>query len=190
MGRLKALLPWGNEPLIAYQVRCLLDAGAERVVVVLGHRAEDVRPAVLALPGVQVVVNTRYREGKTTSIKTGLAQIPANADGLVLLAVDQPRPKALVAALVALYREQRAPVTQPVFMGRRGHPMVFRSDVIPRLATIQEETKGIKPVVDSYRDEALLVPVDSPIILLDLNTPEDYQKAWELWVEATQAREH
>lgn len=183
MGRLKALLPWDGVPLIRYQVDCLRQAGAGLVVVVLGHRAEEVRPHVPVSPDVCVVVNTRYRQGKTTSITLGLAQAPSDAEGLVLMSVDQPRPAPLVAALIATFREHRAPVTQPTFGGKRGHPMIFRADVLPKLADIREETQGIKPVVDSYRAEAMLVPVDSPIVLVDLNTEADYQRASVLWTE-------
>ncbi|MSQ11117.1 MAG: nucleotidyltransferase family protein [Dehalococcoidia bacterium] len=183
MGRLKSLLPWQDGTLIAYQVRCLLDAGAQQVIVVLGHQAESVRPHIPKLPGVRMVVNTRYHEGKTTSVKLGLAHVPADVEGVILLPVDQPRPAPLVAALVQTFREHRAPVTQPTFGGKRGHPIIFRADVLPELASITEETLGIKPVVDRYRTEAELVPVDSPVALVDLNTDEDYQDALELWKE-------
>lgn len=187
MGRLKALLPWDGVPLIRYQVDCLRQAGADLVIVVLGHRAEEIRPHVPVSPDVCVVVNDRYREGKTTSIKAGLAQVPPDAEGLVLVTVDQPRPMPLVAALIQTFRDYNAPVTQPTFGGRRGHPMVFRADVLPKLAGIREETQGIKPVVDSYRAEAMLVPVDSPIVLVDLNTEADYQRAKELWGQVIDA---
>lgn len=181
MGTLKALLPWDGVPLIQYQVECLRYAGAGLVIVVLGHRAEEIRPHVPVGPDVRVVVNDRYRSGKTTSVKAGLAQVPSDVEGLVLVTVDQPRPMPLVAALVQTFREHRAPVTQPTFGGRRGHPMVFRADVLSPLADIREETQGIKPVVDSYRAQALLVPVDSPIVLVDLNTEADYEHARALW---------
>ena len=183
MGRLKALLPWQGTTLIQYQLQSLRNAGADPVIVVLGHQAEAVRPVVTNSAGVRIVVNDRYREGKTTSIKLGLGQVPTDADGVVLLAVDQPRPWPLVAALVQMFRENRALITQPTFAGHRGHPMIFRADLLPELAAITEQTQGIKPVVDRNRGQALLVPVDSPIVLLDLNTQADYQRALELWRE-------
>ena len=97
MGSPKPLLRWHGVSLVEYQTRCLLEGGVSEVVVVLGHRAEDVIPFVEG-PNVRYVVNSRYREGKTTSIKTGLAAVSLDADAIALLAVDQPRTADVYAA--------------------------------------------------------------------------------------------
>ena len=52
MGRLKALLPWRGATLLAHQVSSLREAGAGRVVVVLGHQAERLEPEIRGLAGV------------------------------------------------------------------------------------------------------------------------------------------
>ena len=90
MGSPKPLLSWKGTTLVEYQVRCLLDAGCSEVVVVLGHAAEMVEPHVVG-EHVRHVLNPLYRQGKTTSIKAGLGVVSDDADGILLLAVDQPR---------------------------------------------------------------------------------------------------
>ncbi|MBK7725004.1 MAG: NTP transferase domain-containing protein [Dehalococcoidia bacterium] len=42
MGRPKALLDWGGQPLVCYQVRQLQEAGCDEVIVVLGHKADNI----------------------------------------------------------------------------------------------------------------------------------------------------
>ncbi|MSP79186.1 MAG: nucleotidyltransferase family protein [Dehalococcoidia bacterium] len=181
MGQLKALLPWQNTTLINYQIQCLKQAGCETVTVVLGHRPAEVGAALPTDNSVHAVINEHYQVGKTTSIKLGLAHVPKNADAVVLLAVDQPRPIPLVAELLQEFREHRAPITQPTFGGHRGHPIIFRADLLPELTRITEETQGILPIANKYRQEARLIPVDSPIVLLDVNTQADYKEAQSLW---------
>ena len=81
MGTLKALLDWHGRPLIIHQIVTLREAGADEVVVVLGHRADELQARVgansdvYAAGNVRCVINTHYAEGKTTSIKTGLRGI-------------------------------------------------------------------------------------------------------------------
>ncbi len=181
MGQLKALLPWQNGTLISYQVQCLKQSGCETIVVVLGHRPAEVSTALPVDKFVHAVINEQYEVGKTTSIKLGLTHVPKNADAVVLLAVDQPRPTPLVAELLQEFREHCAPITQPTFAGHRGHPIIFRADLLPELARIAEETQGILPIANKYRPQARLVPVDSPIVLLDVNTQADYKEAQALW---------
>ena len=88
MGRLKALLPWQGSTLIEYQVESLLSAGVAEVVVVVGHRADEVGAPVRGRSGVTTVVNLDYKQGKTTSIKAGVRAISGPVRGVLLLAVD------------------------------------------------------------------------------------------------------
>ena len=74
MGRPKPLLQWRGSTLVEHQVSVLLEGGASEVVVVLGHRSEDVAPYV-ERTGATFVVNEQYREGRTSSIKAGLEAV-------------------------------------------------------------------------------------------------------------------
>ena len=91
MGQLKALLPWRGTTLLQSQLREMAAAGLSPLVVVLGHRAEELRALLPA--GVSVALNARYREGKSTSIVTGVGALPAGAEAAVIVAVDQPTPR-------------------------------------------------------------------------------------------------
>ena len=99
MGSPKPLLPWpsgrgDDTTLVEYQVSQLRCAGIDEIIVVLGHRAEEVEP-IVGGAGVQSVLNPDYAMGKTTSIRAGLAKIDAGAETVMLLAVDQPRPASI-----------------------------------------------------------------------------------------------
>ena len=69
MGRLKQLVPWDGRPLVAWQAEQLRAGGADAVVVVLGHQAEEVRAAVP--PWCRVVINEAYRDGRPSVEGTG-----------------------------------------------------------------------------------------------------------------------
>ena len=176
MGRPKALLPWQGLTLVEYQAASLLEGGASEVIVVLGHEHDTIAPHVKG-DGVRYVVNPQYAIGKTTSIKAGLRELGQEATDIMLLAVDQPRPPAMVARVVDSHLGAGALVTSPRYRGRGGHPLVFSAALRGELAAITEEGQGVRAVFRAHGGDVNEVHVDDPVIRLDLNTPEDYHLA-------------
>ena len=176
MGQHKALLPWSGSTLVEYQTRSLTAGGAAEVVVVLGHMADLIAPYVTG-PTVRYVVNPHYREGKATSIKSGLWAIDPDAEGILLLAVDQPRPAEVISAILRSHVDSSALITSPRFRGRGGHPLLFSACLRVELEAISEETQGIREVFRRHPGRVNEVEFDDPIVRLDLNTMEEYEEA-------------
>ena len=176
MGSPKPLLEWHGKPLIQYQVQQLKRGGCDEVIVVLGHCADRVMPFVDGL-GVRVVVNPRYREGRATSVRTGALAAPAAANWVAVLSVDQPRPSNIIAQVLRAAHTSQAAIVMPVYQGRHGHPTAFAGRLLPELTVVQDATLGLRAVVQRHQDEVQEVEVASDLILLDINTPEEYQAA-------------
>lgn len=176
MGRSKPLLAWRGVTLIEHQIGALTDGGAAEIVAVLGHKADEVAPKAAGM-GARCVLNADYREGKTTSIKAGLSAVSADADAIMLLAVDQPRAAAIVAAVIAAHYAGGALITSPRYRGHGGHPLIFAASLRDELARISERKQGIREVFQRHRDSVYEHPIDDPMIRLDLNTPDAYEKA-------------
>ena len=179
MGRPKPLLPWRGETLVESQIRALLEGGADEVVVVLGHRADEVLPRVKAA-GARAVVNPRYRDGRASSIKAGLSAITESAAHILILGVDQPRTAAIIASVVESHLTADALITSPRVGGRGGHPLIFSARLLPELRRISERQQGLREVFERHRAEINAVHVDDPMARLDLNTPQAYARAYEM----------
>ena len=178
MGQLKALLPWQGTSLLAHQVGVLCEAGVDGVIVVLGHRAEELKPIVVGQPKVTCVVNPDYLKGKTTSIKTGVSSLLRdNLDSLLVLNVDQPRTADTLRHLLHQHRASSALITIPTYQGKGGHPIILDASLVDELLSVQEETLGLKAVTQRHQDRMQRVEVEDPGVLQDLNTPEQYQEA-------------
>lgn len=165
MGTLKALLDWKGQPLLLHQLEVLKEFG--QLVVVTGHEAPRLRPLI---PPATEVFNPDYPTGRTGSLLAAFRAL-APARAILVAAVDQPIEEGLPEALVAALGEHS--YAFPVHEGRRGHPLVFRGDLLPELCRIEEETQGLRMISRRYREEAVAVPWISPAILADLNTPSD-----------------
>ena len=186
MGTLKALLDWQGRSLIIHQIVALREAGADEVVVVLGHRADELQARiganrdVYALGKVRCVVNDDYARGKTTSIKTGLWAIGPSHDpraAIVMLNVDQPRSRGIIEKVLGVHRAADKLITIPTCEGKGGHPIVVSRRLYAELSAIDEQTQGMRAVTERHRENTQRVELGAPELLWDVNTPEQYQAA-------------
>jgi len=181
MGTPKPLLPWCDSTLIEYQVAQLRAAGAGEIIVVLGYEAKAVQPYA-ELAGGRVVLNPDYREGRATSLRAGAQAVEASCDTLVVLNVDQPRPAEIVAALLMQHQEQRDLITLPIYKGRGGHPPVLDASLLEELRNVQEETQGLRAVISRHQGRVGKCAFDSSLVLLDINSPADYEAAKQTYI--------
>jgi molybdenum cofactor cytidylyltransferase len=177
MGQPKPLLLWGGLPLVQYQISSLDKAGASSIVVVLGPNPADIAPYVRGADTLQTIINPRYAEGKTTSIQLGVSQVRDDVDGILLLAVDQPRSPDLIRRVIEEHLNSGALITHPTYNGRGGHPIIFAGSLKQELLAITEEQQGIREVVARHLESIQTVAVDSPIARVDLNTIDEYKSA-------------
>jgi CTP:molybdopterin cytidylyltransferase MocA len=89
MGEPKALLDWGGQPLVCYQVQQLQEAGADEVVVVLGHRADDIQRKMKSVK-CRVMLNALFHAGRAGSLRIGAKAANREAEAIVILNIDQP----------------------------------------------------------------------------------------------------
>ncbi len=174
MGQPKALLDWGGQPLIRYQVEQLRAAGCDEVIVVLGYRADDIHRQIRDLP-VRVMFNPRFQFGRAGSLRIGAKAANRDADAIAITNVDQPRPASFLRRLIEAHGSGAA-ATVPTFRGQRGHPVVVAGWLRPELMAATEEERGLRGVLLRHADRVVEVEMDE-LCLLDLNTPEEYENA-------------
>ena len=187
MGQLKALLDWQGRSLIIHQIVSLREAGADEVIVVLGHRSDElqarigVNREVYDLGGVRCVINEDYARGKTTSIKTGLWALGPAAHSnaaILMLNVDQPRSTEVIKqTLAAHHRGGDNLITIPTYQQKGGHPIIVSRALYEELIAIDEQSQGMRAVTERHRDVTQRVEMGAPELLWDVNTPEQYQAA-------------
>ncbi len=188
MGKPKALLPWRGTTLLEYQMNSLLQGGCDKVVVVTGAYDAEMAPLLKDREGVIRAYNPRYKEGKTTSVKAGIWEVPDGVHSIVLLAVDQPRPAWVIEKVLRTHTDFGAEVTSPGFDGHGGHPLVFDESLRTELASVTEEGEGVRaifrrPDVNHHR-----IQFESAIVRLDINTPEAYEEALKTYTDLAKSQ--
>lgn len=173
MGELKALLPWKGKTLIEYQIEQLLEVGLAEIIVVLGYRAEELQKRISAYD-VITVLNENYPNGKSTSIQKGVSCVADDIDGILVSAVDQPVSSETLRTLIRAFHQTKRKVLIPVYQEKRGHPVLFSVSVKRDLMKVNEESKGLRNVIQKYHDAIEHIPVNEPHVLLNLNNLDDY----------------
>jgi molybdenum cofactor cytidylyltransferase len=176
MGRNKLILPLDGKPVLQRVLDALKDSKVDETVIVLGGGADAVRRSV-GLEGTKVVMNRRYSEGMSTSIRAGLARVDRSADAVIIVLGDQPFLSAsVVDSLIKAFLTEGAPVVLPVHAGKGRNPVLFARSVFPEIMRIGGDS-GAKSVVESYGDNVLEVKVEDAGIAMDVDTPSDYERA-------------
>ncbi len=176
MGTQKLLLPFRHSTLIESAARNILRSRVEHTMVVLGRDSEKVRQALSHLP-VDFVYNEHHESGMFSSVIAGLRHIAKNADPLLFFLGDQPEiPPRVINRLLESYEKEGAGIVIPVQRQRRGHPLLVNRTISRHIPGLDPQ-QGLRSLLPLFQDQILEVEVDAPGILMDIDTPEEYQQA-------------
>jgi CTP:molybdopterin cytidylyltransferase MocA len=174
MGRDKLLLELGGEALLRRAVRFALEAGLDPVIAVLGPAAGGSRAVLAGLP-CETLVNPDPSRGQGSSLAVGIVALPADAAAAVVALPDMPRVSAaMIAALVARWRETGAPLVLSEYGGTQAPPALYARPLLAELAGAAGASGASpgKAVATAHRAEAEILRWPSDV-LLDIDTPED-----------------
>ncbi|MDP8982382.1 MAG: nucleotidyltransferase family protein [Acidobacteriota bacterium] len=178
MGSPKALLDFRGETFLDRLIG-LFSTVCDPVIVVLGNDAERIRTGLRRADEARFVVNPDPDRGMLRSFQCAFHELPASADGVLFTLVDHPAvDAATLASLAASFIEHAAPVTKPVYDGRRGHPVCIARQVADEILSLRVDAQ-VPDVLTRYRDVTRLVLVEDPGVLEDVDDPAAYAKLIE-----------
>lgn len=175
MGRFKPLLPLGDRCVIERVVHLFQHTGIEDILVVVGHRGDEIRRAVARL-NVVCVENPDFAEGMLTSVRAGIRALSERCRAFFIHPADIPMVRRqTVKRLADAGEASSAAVLYPTFNGRRGHPTLIRSRLGPQILK-WPGAGGLRCFLQGHDDESLELPVADEAVLLDLDTAGDYSR--------------
>ncbi len=170
----KLLLPIQGKPMIAFVVDQVLAAEFDPVVMVTGHNGPALQAAIQARP-LEVAANHRWRDGLASSLICGLKALPPDAAGALFFLADMPQvDSGLLTALKELFiRKGGRSIVYPTYQGQQGNPVIFPSRFFNEIMELKGD-RGAQSVLHSHVSDAVALPVDSPAVLADCDTDDDY----------------
>jgi 4-nitrophenyl phosphatase len=161
--------------MLAHVTDVALETELDPVIAVLGCEATETRAALGDRP-VRILMNWRWEEGLSTSVQTGLAGVPPQAEAALFIQGDQPLiTPDLLRTIIDRFEQTGTSIVQTAHAGRRGTPVLFPRRFFSELFTIAGDEGG-RSLIRRYPEAVATVNVATPHILRDVDTPEDYEK--------------
>lgn len=185
MGQSKHLLPWLNDQTVIEQILAqVIAADVPAIYVITGNRAEEVTAKAQAM-GVEAIYNLDYATGEMlSSLKTGIRQLPAEVEAMLVVLGDQPRIRAdAMQQIMAAFTAGKGKIIVPRYQGQRGHPILISRAYFAELRALPPDGAP-REVLARHADQVYLLDLDTSAPG-DLDTPEDYALEFRLAKQET-----
>jgi molybdenum cofactor cytidylyltransferase len=164
----KMIATIGGRPLVRIAAEAALGAGVTSLTVVTGYAPQQVQSALAGLD-ISHVHNPDFAGGLSTSLRAGLAALPDDVDGAIVLLADMPAVNsATVDRLIDAFRP--GAIVVPSFAGQRGNPVLWSRRFFPELMAVTGDTGG-RRLIEAHRDMVTEVELGAGVAL-DVDTPE------------------
>ena len=172
MGSNKLLADFGGKPLLRHGVDNILSSDVQHLVVVTGNEPERAKAALQSLD-VKFVHNENFAKGLSTSLKCGLAALPADVDAALICLGDMPLIDAqTINRLISSFSmADHRTICVPVHGGKRGNPVLWGRQHFAGLLAIEGDQGG-RLLMDELSDEVVEVDVKTDGVLVDVDTPQ------------------
>ena len=176
MGQPKMLLPWGDTIVIQKVVSTLLDSGVSHPVVVTGRSAERIKQ-VIRTDSITWTHNPDFENTEMLkSLQIGMRRLPLFASAFLIVLGDQPQIEtSIIRQIIAEFKTKHSTIIIPSYQFRRGHPWLVSRALLPELLALPEEAT-LRQFLNAHSDEITYLNVDTPSVLMDLDTPADYEQ--------------
>jgi CTP:molybdopterin cytidylyltransferase MocA len=179
-GMPKGLIEFNGKPWLEAQIRELEERGLNRLVIVLGYRAEDhfsAMPWLREGKRAAVRVNSHPEHGQFSSFLAGARSL-VEAEGIYLLPVDVPVPDAEVWETLAKNLKGHDACI-PEWRERGGHPVLLSRSFVKQLLKLRE--KGLESRLDTQlhklpKEKIARLPVNDMRVGMNFNSAEEFNK--------------
>ena len=174
MGEYKQLLPFENQTILETVIDHITQSRVDETLVVLGSNREKIEDVIKDL-SVKSVYNPSYKEGMLSSAQKGFGSLPEEAEAALIFLGDQPKiPTSVIDQVIRAYHSSEKGIVIPVYDRKRGHPVLISTKYREEVSHLNPQI-GLRELIHNHPEDILEVDLDSPSILEDIDTPEDYK---------------
>ncbi len=167
LGSPKQLLRFDGQTLIRRAANAALESSCDRVVVVIGCRADEMKRELEDLP-VSIVENTEWQSGMSSSLRAGLKDVVSD-DAVVIMLCDQPFVTAEVLdSLIETHYKTGMPIVASDYGAMRGVPALFSKELLPEL-TVLTGDEGARRIIARHPEMVATVAFAAGAIDIDLS---------------------
>ncbi|UCG02921.1 MAG: nucleotidyltransferase family protein [Candidatus Heimdallarchaeota archaeon] len=164
-----------NLTIIEYLLMSILASKVDRIFIVLGHEVELVNEKVQSLDAdIHTIINPHYKQGgMSSSIRRGMEEA-LDSHAVMITPADIPFiPSEVFNQLIDHYRSMSPLIIIPTYQARKGHPILISSQVFKHVLNISEEKRGLKEIIELFKENITYLPTNFQGILHDIDDVSD-----------------
>ncbi len=175
MGYPKMLLPLNGKTMLGNVIGNIEGSEINNIIVVLGAEKTAILD-VVCKTSAKSCYNDNYKDGMLSSVKCGFRNIPSDSDAVLVFQGDQPLilPNVINEVIVA-HRSSDKGIVIPVYRNKRGHPLLICKQYFAEIEGL-DNSEGLRSLAIKFSDDVLEIETNSPGILRDFDTFEEYKK--------------
>jgi molybdenum cofactor cytidylyltransferase len=177
-GRPKQLLELRGKYLIEHVLEAALLSELNHVVLVLGNAHQDILKALgnrVSHKRLQIVINHRYLDGQSRSVRAGLSEIRQLYSAVMFLLGDQPiLDSSTINYLLDKFHSSAKDICVPTHRGRRGNPVIFGCALYDQLMAIKGDI-GARDIIRNNLERVLFIELENPLCFFDIDSPQDFE---------------
>lgn len=160
-----------GKPMTRHAIDAVRAAGADPVIVVTGHHADQVQAALGE--DVTYVHNPDYADGLSTSLWIGINAVPDTCDGALVALGDMPRvlPEHVQRIIRAHDPDEGHVICVPTWKGKRGNPVLWDRRFFDDMAALGGDV-GAKHLIGENANLVVEVPIQDDAVLFDVDSPD------------------
>jgi len=159
-----------GKPMIARVVDNILSSTARPILVVTGHRADDIKAALAGRP-VTFIDAPDYAAGLSASLKAGIAALPQTAAAALVCLGDMPLVTGrMIDRLIAAHDpDEGRCIVVPTHQGKPGNPILWDRRYIPDILKLDGDS-GAKSLLKQNLEQIAEIDLASDAVLRDFDT--------------------
>jgi CTP:molybdopterin cytidylyltransferase MocA len=174
MGTLKPILKLGKQTILKRAISLFQDFGLEDVIVVVGHRANELISQVEEC-GARAITNEQFERGMFSSVQAGVNALRPESEAFFVLPADIPLVRTqTIRDLLGAYLGGNSKIVFPTYLGKRGHPPLISASYRNEILSYSGGD-GLRGFFRKHDRDSEQVEVADEMILFDLDTPADYE---------------
>ena len=159
-------------PLIKLSVKNILASSIDELIVVLGYQKEIIEKLIDKNKKIKFVFNKDFESGMSSSIKTGLNNLPIKTEAFFICLGDMPLVNSDIYNQLIKSRSQKD-ILVPTYKNQQGNPVLFNKLMKEKIMTITGDV-GAKKILESNKDKILNLEVNDQSIIKNFNTLDDF----------------
>ena len=170
----KLIKNYKGKHLINHILKSLIKSKVNKIIVVLGHESRKIKKIVLKSKKIIFVVNSSYKKGISSSIKSGLKKISKKNIGFLIVHADMPLiSKRILNTLCSAIKNKNKEIFVPVYKKKIGNPLAFKYSMIQYFRKIKGD-RGAKKLIRLHKSKVQMVNIKSKSILIDFDQLKDF----------------